>query len=186
MTTMSIFDREQPGSPALVTRDPSKIRNLLSEQGVRFEQWPTRNLPADASEEHILEAYQQEVDRLKGECGFSRADVVSLNPEHPQKQEMRQKFLDEHCHQEDEVRFFVRGRGLFYLHFGDRVYAVMCERNDLISVPDGTPHWFDMGPEPEFTCIRLFSNPEGWVAEFTGDDIASRIPRYEGLAGVAA
>ena len=64
-------------------------------------------------------------------------------------------------------------------------YALLCEKNDLISVPDGTRHWFDMGPEPEFTCIRLFSNPEGWVASFTGEDIASRLPRYESLAGGA-
>jgi 1,2-dihydroxy-3-keto-5-methylthiopentene dioxygenase len=52
-------------------------------------------------------------------------------------------------------------------------------------MPDGTRHWFDMGPEPAFTCIRLFTNPEGWVADFTGEDIASRLPRYERLAGVA-
>ena len=88
-------------------------------------------------------------------------------------------------HSEDEVRFFVRGQGLFYLHFGDQVYAVLCQKNDLISVPDGTRHWFDMGPEPAFACIRLFTNPEGWVADFTGEDIASRLPRYERLAGVA-
>jgi len=186
MTTLSIFDREQPGKPCTVTRDPVQIRTLLAQQGVRFDQWATRNLPADAADDEILEAYQEEVTRLKDECGFRMADVVSLNADHPQKQAFREKFLEEHTHQEDEVRFFVRGQGLFYLHFGDRIFAVMCEQNDLISVPDGTPHWFDMGPAPEFTCIRLFSNPEGWVAEFTGDDIAGRIPRYEGLAGVAA
>jgi 1,2-dihydroxy-3-keto-5-methylthiopentene dioxygenase len=27
--------------------------------------------------------------------------------------------------------------------------------------------------------IRLFSNTDGWVAEFTGDDIASRFPRLD-------
>ena len=97
----------------------------------------------------------------------------------------RQKFLDEHVHSEDEVRFFVRGQGLFYLHFQEQVYAVLCQKNDLISVPDGTRHWFDMGPQPRFTCIRLFSNPEGWVADFTGEDIARQLPRYEQLAGVA-
>ena len=60
---------------------------------------------------------------------------------------------------------------------------MLCQQNDLISVPNGTPHWFDMGPEPQFTCIRLFTNTEGWVANFTGDDIASRTPRFERLAG---
>ena len=43
------------------------------------------------------------------------------------------------------MRFFVAGSGLFTLHVGDRVYEVLCEQGDLIGVPDGTPHWFDMG-----------------------------------------
>lgn len=185
MTTLSIFDQNQPESPRTVTEDPSEIQRLLAGQGVRFEQWPTRDLPVDASQDEILEAYSDEVATLKAECGFQTADVVSLNPDNPQKEAFRQKFLDEHVHSEDEVRFFVRGQGLFYLHFGESVYAVLCQKNDLISVPDGTRHWFDMGPEPEFTCIRLFTNPEGWVADFTGEDIASRLPRYERLAGAA-
>lgn len=185
MTTLSIFNQNEPGTAHTVTSDSSEIQRLLAEQGVRFEQWPTRDLPADASQEQILDAYAGEVASLKEECGFQTADVVSLNPDHPEKDAFRQKFLDEHTHSEDEVRFFVRGEGLFYLHFGESVYAVLCRKNDLISVPDGTRHWFDMGPAPEFTCIRLFTNPEGWVAQFSGDTIASQLPRYETLAGVA-
>ncbi|MBZ2169858.1 1,2-dihydroxy-3-keto-5-methylthiopentene dioxygenase [Marinobacter sp. F4216] len=185
MTILSIFDSSQPDEAKKVTDDSSEIRALLAEQSVRFEQWPTKDLPDDASQDEILEAYREEVESLKAECGFQTADVVNLNPDHPQKEAFRQKFLDEHTHSEDEVRFFVRGQGLFYLHFGDQVFSVLCEKNDLISVPDGTRHWFDMGPEPRFTCIRLFTNPEGWVADFTGDDIASRLPRYEAMVGGA-
>ena len=50
---------------------------------------------------------------------------------------------------------------------------------DLVRVPAGMPHWFDMGPRPRFTAIRLFTNPEGWVAHYTGSDIARRFPRHE-------
>ncbi|MGP6794355.1 hypothetical protein ACTZN4_13815, partial [Klebsiella pneumoniae] len=88
-----------------------------------------------------------------------------------------QHHLNEHTHGEDEVRFFVEGAGLFCLHIGDEVFQVLCEKNDLISVPAHTPHWFDMGSEPNFTAIRIFDNPEGWIAQFTGDDIASAYPR---------
>ncbi len=185
MTTLRIFDQSQPEKAHTVTENPDEISKLLAHHGVRFEQWPTRDLPADAAPEDILEAYDDEVAALKAECGFLTADVVSLNPDNPQKDAFRQKFLDEHTHSENEVRFFVRGQGLFYLHFDNEVFAVLCQKNDLISVPDGTRHWFDMGPEPEFTCIRLFTNPEGWVADFTGEDIAGRLPRYEALAGGA-
>lgn len=184
MTILSVFDQNQPDTPHTVTDNPSKIRELLAAQGVHFDQWPTRELPVSATQDDILTAYRDEVEKLKTECGFKTADVVSLNSDNPQKEAFRQKFLDEHVHSEDEVRFFVRGQGLFYLHFDNEIFAVMCEKNDLISVPDGTRHWFDMGPEPEFTCIRLFSNPDGWVADFTGEDIAKRLPRYEALAGV--
>jgi 1,2-dihydroxy-3-keto-5-methylthiopentene dioxygenase len=185
MTTLSIFNPDKPESPEQVVENPADIARLLKEQGVRYERWPTRALPAGATGDDILEAYADEVAHLKEESGFATADVVSLTPDNPDKEAFRKKFLDEHIHTEDEVRFFVHGQGLFYLHLGEKVYAVMCRQSDLISVPNGTRHWFDMGPDPEFTCIRLFTNPEGWVAQFTGEDIASRLPRYEQLAGAA-
>ncbi len=79
-------------------------------------------------------------------------------------------------HAEDEVRFFVEGCGLFCLHIGNEVVQVLCETNDWISIPAGTPHWFDMGETPCFCTLRFFNNPNGWVAEFTGDTIAERYP----------
>lgn len=183
MTTLSIFTAAEPQKPRYVTQDAEEIRAELNNRGVRFEQWPTRPTAEGAPAEEILEAYAEEISRLKAESGFQSADVISLSPENPQREVLRQKFLDEHRHSEDEVRFFVRGQGLFYLHIGEEILAVLCQQDDLISVPDGTPHWFDMGPAPSFTCIRLFTNTEGWVADFTGSDIASRTPRYESLAG---
>mgnify|MGYP006276487783 CR=1 FL=1 len=94
---------------------------------------------------------------------------------------LRQKFLAEHTHSEDEVRFFVEGRGLFCLHIGDAVLQLLCEQNDLISVPAGTKHWFDMGAAPSFCAVRFFNNTEGWVAAFTGDAIAASYPMLEAL-----
>ncbi|MEC9482011.1 MAG: cupin, partial [Halomonas sp.] len=65
-------------------------------------------------------------------------------------------------------------------------YVIGCAAGDLISVPAGTPHWFDMGPEPNFMAIRLFTDSQDWVARMTGSDIASRFPRYEVLSGEQA
>jgi 1,2-dihydroxy-3-keto-5-methylthiopentene dioxygenase len=90
---------------------------------------------------------------------------------------MRAIFLSEHRHAEDEIRYFVEGAGLFTLRERGRVYAVRCEANDLICVPAGMRHWFDMGPRPHFTAMRFFRTPEGWVGDFTGDPIADRFPR---------
>ena len=93
----------------------------------------------------------------------------------------REKFLAEHTHSEDEVRFFVEGRGAFYLRLDGNVHVVVCERGDLLGVPAGTRHWFDMGTNPEFTALRFFRDPEGWVGHFTGDDIATRFPTFDSI-----
>ena len=78
-------------------------------------------------------------------------------------------------------QIFVKGQGLFCLHIDDKVYQVLCTRNDLISVPANTPHWFDMGPEPEFTALRFFDNVEGWVPHWTESDIAGKFDRLDQL-----
>jgi len=93
----------------------------------------------------------------------------------------REKFLDEHTHDEDEIRFFVDGHGCFYLHLGDEVHAVVCEAGDLMSVPTGTRHWFDMGHTPDFCAIRFFQEENGWVAGFTGATISARMPSLDEL-----
>lgn len=180
MSQLTVYAETRPDQPELQTNDFDTIRKLLETAGIRFQRWRAdRGLPADADSDSILAAYRGEIDRLIAEAGYQSYDVVSMNPDHPQKEELRKKFLAEHRHSEDEVRFFVRGQGLFVLHLGDKVYALLCCKDDLISVPANTRHWFDMGPNPVFTAIRLFNIPDGWVAQFTGDDIAARFPRLE-------
>lgn len=177
MSRLSIYSESQPGQPLVETADFGRIASELETAGIGFERWDTKkDLPADAGQEAIIAAYREEIDRLIRERGYQSFDVVSMHPEHPEKDAFRRKFLEEHTHSEDEVRFFVRGQGLFVMHIGERVYSMLCEQDDLISVPANTRHWFDMGPNPAFTAIRLFNNPEGWVAKFTGDKIAGRFP----------
>ena len=77
------------------------------------------------------------------------------------------------------LRFFVEGQGLFCLHINAEVMTLLCEQGDLIRVPAGTRHWFDMGSKPTFCALRFFNNSEGWVAQFTGDPIADRYPRLD-------
>lgn len=179
MTTLTIYPDKTPDHPDIVTSDPTEIAKLLNAVGVRFERWEaSAELAKDASPEQILAAYKGEIDRLAAEAGYQTIDVIRIAPDNPNKEALRTKFLDEHTHDEDEVRFFVEGSGAFYLHLQDKVYQVVCTRDDLLSVPAGTQHWFDMGPEPFFTAIRLFISPDGWVANFTGDKISQSIPRF--------
>ncbi|WP_290890462.1 acireductone dioxygenase [Arenimonas sp.] len=185
MSRLRIFDEADPSTPISSTEDLATIAARLRDIGVRFEQWQAAQpvLPG-ARPDEVMAAYRADIDKLVAENGFKTVDVVSIAPDNPNKDAMRAKFLDEHFHKEDEVRFFVAGSGLFTLHVGDKVYEIRCEQGDLVGVPDGTTHWFDMGPEPSFVAIRFFTEPDGWVGHFTGTDIARRFPRYEpGQAG---
>ncbi len=180
MSQLTVYDEAEPAKPIIKSDNINVIVDELARAGIQVERWTAdRELADDADNDTIIAAYQDEIDRLVSIGGYQTWDVVSMNPDHPEKDAFRQKFLDEHTHSEDEVRFFVRGSGLFVIHAGGKVYAMLCEKDDLISVPANTKHWFDMGPNPSFTAIRLFNNPEGWVASFTGDKIAANFPLLE-------
>src|SRR5215469_16359174 len=156
MSRLTIYPDNSASRALLDTTDGAQIAASLEPIRVRFERWSaSRELPANIDDAAVMEAYRVE---------------------------LRKKFLDEHTHDEDEVRFFVEGAGVFYLRAAGKVHMTLCERGDLISVPAGTRHWFDMGPAPHFTAIRLFTNPEGWVAQFTGDPIAQKYPSFEQVA----
>ena len=180
MSRLRVYAQNEPVRPLSTLVDHGQIAHALGEVGVRFERWEAcQPLEPGAPQEAVIAAYRPDIDRLMREKGYRAVDVISLAADHPQKDALRKKFLAEHTHAEDEVRFFVAGSGQFTLHIGERVYDVLCEKGDLIGVPDGTRHWFDMGPHPHFIAIRLFTNADGWVANFTGDDIAGRFPRLE-------
>lgn len=180
MSQLSVFDDQNPKEVLWQGYDPAEISNILKTVGIRFEQWAAAaTVQAGDSQEKVLAAYRQDIDRLIQEEGYQCVDVVSLTPDHPEKTAFRTKFLSEHSHSEDEVRFFVDGEGLFALHITDMVYEILCKKGDFISVPANTTHWFDMGPNPHFVAIRLFNNPAGWVANYTGSDIAARFSRLK-------
>ena len=163
--------------PVLACTDAALIAAELAERGIGYERWPARaELPAGAAPEQILAAYAPEIARVQASGTYPTVDAIRLTPDHPDRQALRQKFLAEHTHSEDEVRFFVEGRGLFCLHIGDEVLQVLCEADGFLRVPAGTKHWFDMGSAPLFCAIRFFDNPAGWVAQFSGDPIAEHYP----------
>ena len=179
MSALTVYLDNEPHYGELYT-DFTAIQNQLKNIGVQFERWTANcELSPGADQESILAVYAESIDRLKQQYGFQSVDVIKLNPDHPEKAALRQKFLAEHVHDDFEVRFFVEGSGLFYLHVGDKVYGVLCEQGDLISVPANTSHWFDMGENPRFTCIRFFTTPDGWVANFTNSEIAKTFPTFD-------
>ncbi|MEU5636237.1 1,2-dihydroxy-3-keto-5-methylthiopentene dioxygenase [Streptomyces rishiriensis] len=189
MTLLTTWSESGPETLVRRTSDPAEIAEALAPLGVRYEQWPIReDVPADADGDTVFAAYGPEIEKLNAEEGFTTVDVLGLHPgddpEFPAKAKAaREKFLQEHTHDDDdEVRFFVSGSGIFYLHVGGEVHAVLCEKGDLLGVPRGTTHWFDMGTKPSFTAIRFFHEEDGWIGNFTGSPIAARFPDYDTIA----
>ncbi|MES2490573.1 MAG: acireductone dioxygenase [Pseudomonadota bacterium] len=183
MTTLTIYADNNGKQPLQTLTAFNDIRDALAGIGVEFERWEANQpLSEKAEQDEVIAAYREPIDRLNKKYGFQSIDVVSMYPDHPQREVARGKFLAEHTHADFEIRFFVDGAGMFYIHSGGKVYATLCTKGDLINLPANLTHWFDMGPQPNFKAIRLFTTPEGWVGNFTGNDIADNFPRFEAAA----
>ena len=168
MAILSIPDLQQ------VISSPDEIKVFLNQQGVFFDQWScTVDFDDRASQEEILEAYAQDLKPFMERGGYLTADVISINALTENYDAIRAKFLAEHTHSEDEIRFFVEGQGYFWFNWeGAPVFHVLCQKGDLISVPAGTKHWFDAGVSHPFVkAIRIFIDQSGWIPEYTGSGI---------------
>lgn len=154
--------------------DPQEIARYLGTLGIDYERWePSSTVPANAPAEEILTAYSREIDRLKLRGGYVSVDVIDVKPNTPGLDAMLAKFNREHWHDEDEVRFIIKGRGLFHIHPRQGpVIAVEVEPGDLMRVPRGTWHWFDLCADREIRAIRLFQSTAGWTPRYTdsGED----------------
>jgi 1,2-dihydroxy-3-keto-5-methylthiopentene dioxygenase len=150
-------------------REPDQIRDFLAGIGIDYERWePTAETPRDASAEQILRAFAGQINQLKARGGYVTADVIDVGPETPGLDAMLTRFNTEHWHDEDEVRYIVAGRGLFHVHpQKGPVVAIEVEAGDLIRVPRGTHHWFDLCGEKRIRAIRLFQDTAGWTPHYT-------------------
>lgn len=153
--------------------DPQAVREFLEPFGIWFENWDVEGrIGVDASNEEILAAYEPEIQRLKEQGGYVTADVINVTPEIEGLDAMLDKFNKEHTHSEDEVRFTVKGGGIFHIHPDNGpVFAIQVESGDLINVPAGTRHWFHLCSDKTIRCIRLFLDPSGWAPEYIDEGV---------------
>lgn len=154
-------------------RDDQEIREYLANLGIDYERWPTTERVApDASPDEILKAYDQEIQKLKASGGYVTADVIDVTPDTPGLEEMLAKFDREHWHDEDEVRFIIAGSGLFHIHSKTNgVVAIEVNAGDLIRVPRGTLHWFNLCDDRRIRAIRLFQDKSGWTPHYTDSQV---------------
>ena len=149
--------------------EPASIHAYLGARGIDYDRWtPAPALAPDAGADVVLAAYAGKIDELKARGGYVIADVIDVNSDTPGLDAMLARFNTEHWHDEDEVRLIVEGRGLFHIHPPDGpVFAIEVEPGDLIRVPRGTHHWFDLCGERRIRAIRLFQDRSGWTPHYT-------------------
>jgi 1,2-dihydroxy-3-keto-5-methylthiopentene dioxygenase len=149
--------------------DFAPARAYLADIGIGYERWDTSHDLSDAvPAEQILGTYATEIEVLKASGGYVTADVIDVKPETPNLQPMLDKFNREHWHDEDEVRFIIEGRGVFHIHPKNApVVAIEVEKGDLLRVPAGTLHWFDLCADRRIRAIRLFQDPSGWTPRYS-------------------
>lgn len=187
MSPLIISSDFEAGAPLLETSDPAEISAALRTAGCGFERREVKaGLTPRAPADEVLAAYRDLVDAEVAARGFRTVDIAGIARDddpgygaHAAK--IRATFINEHTHgDDDEVRFITRGAGAFYLHIAGRVHALLAEAGDLTRVPQG-PHWFDAGSRPDFTAIRFFHDPRGWVGVPTGTTLNERFPDYDRL-----
>ncbi len=177
MPFLAVFQTD--GELLSTHRQTDEIQSKLREIGADLEIWSLPETPpGELENQQILDFYSREIEALNKKFNFKQVDVVRLTPDHPKKDQFRETFIREHIHSDFEIRFFVEGSGLFYVHAGDRVFGIWCDRGTLLSVPARAEHWFDMGEKPSFTCIRFFTEEDGWVAQYTDSGLEKKFPLY--------
>jgi 1,2-dihydroxy-3-keto-5-methylthiopentene dioxygenase len=156
--------------------DFKEIKSLLSGHGIMIAHWEaSKKIENYATQEEILEAYSHELKPFMEKNGYATADVINVHPKTENLMAIREKFMKEHTHSEDEIRFFVDGVGKFWFHLdNDDILCVTCERGDFMSVPKNFRHWFDLAPGYFVKAIRIFSNQEGWIAHYTSSGVDAR------------
>ena len=144
------------------------ILEFLKPFGIWYERWEVEGrLKPSATDAEILAEYAPEIDKVKAAGGFVTADVINVNPNTPNLDAMLAKFDKEHTHSEDEVRFTVEGRGVFHLHpENGPVFSVTVETGDMINVPCGMKHWFNLCDDRRIRCIRFFEDTSGWTPHY--------------------
>jgi 1,2-dihydroxy-3-keto-5-methylthiopentene dioxygenase len=149
----------------------SGIRSALAGMGIDYERWTLDRVPPDSSAEAVLAAYADEIVAMKRRGGYVMADVIDVNPSTPNLEAMLARFDKEHTHDEDEVRFILAGRGIFFLALEKGIASVEVGPGDMLRVPRGTKHWFTLCEERRIRAIRWFQDTSGWTPHYTGSGV---------------
>ena len=175
--------------PKIVFRDTGEtiegveaVKEFLDKYGITYERWGVERLSPELRENYeltpeqqqeIINAYKEELEKLKKEKGYITEDIVVLSEKTPNLDDLMAKFKREHHHVDDEVRFVVDGSGIFPVKIEGKVVEIHVGPGDLIVVPAGARHWFELDEQRKIKCIRVFKTPAGWEAIYNENEKAT-------------
>jgi len=158
----------------VLLREKPEVTAALASIGIDYERWSLDRVGADADADAVLAAYASEIEAMKSKGGYTTADVIDVDPQTPGLDALLDKFRTEHTHDEDEVRFIIAGHGIFHIHPLDSdVVSIEVEAGDMIRVPRGTRHWFNLCSDRRIRAIRWFQDKTGWTPHYTQSGIDS-------------
>lgn len=180
MSSLSVYHVSSPRQPDKVLTHLEDIASTLAEHGVLFDRCePTGRISLDAGHDAIIGAFRSRIDQLVASRDYGHVDVIDIDDRSSEAPALAAGLLQEHRIDEGQTRLCVAGRELVMLHIEDYVYAVLCEKNDVLSIPGDTRRWFDAGEHPRLVTISLSRSAHGGTFRPTGDDIATRFPGIE-------
>jgi len=157
-------------------RGEENVKAFLESQHVLYEHWDTSKLPehlrekfvlSDDEKNEVLQTYDAEIRDLANRRGYKTWDIITLSDATPNLDELLKKFENVHTHTEDEVRAITAGHGIFVIKGAEDVgyFDVELEAGDVISVPEEHPHFFTLMEDRQIVAVRLFIEPQGWIAQ---------------------
>lgn len=181
MSKLAFYTQFNLHKPYKVSEDASAFSGELVEAGIRIEKWSTlAYLPnAPILEEDVFQIYVKEINRVKSDYNYTHVDLATMKPNDAFAISVRGRYLSEHTHEEDEVRFFLAGKVLIYLNINQKIHILECSRGDFVIIPAGVKHWMDIGPKPDFSVIRWFNSKKAFINNFTESFAAEATPRWE-------
>jgi 1,2-dihydroxy-3-keto-5-methylthiopentene dioxygenase len=164
-----------PAQQERIIQSESEIRAALQPLGIDFERWDLSILPEGAADsgpaESVLAAFAEPIADMQRRGGYTTVDIIDVNAQTPGLDAMLARFDKEHTHSEDEVRFILAGRGIFFFRVQDQVLSLEVAAGDMIRVPAGTTHWFTLCGERRIRAVRWFQDTSGWTPQYTNSGV---------------
>lgn len=176
MSSLSVYSHTLPELPHKVLNHAEDIASTLAAVGIGYRklELPAALLPG-CGQEDFEAAYGLWLQELMEREGYKQQELFNLQRRHPQRLELRARYLDEHVQDSESAWLFLGGFAQLGLRVGEQVFLLLGERGDLLSLPAGSRHWFDLGEEPHALVLRLSAGEQ--TPSPSGDDIAGRFPR---------